>query len=159
MRTTLVIALCGIGLAAGCSPDDRCGPTSGTVARVIDGDTIELESGERIRYIGVDTPESTGGKDDCYGTEASDRNEELVEGKKVSIEYDVECTDRYDRLLAYVSVDGEVVNRSLVADGYACTLFIAPNGADVQAEYSALERQAQMQDLGLWGACEVVTCD
>ncbi len=159
MRTFVITVGLWVVAVAGCGTDERCGPSSGTVLRAVDGDTIELEGGERIRYIGIDTPESTGGKDDCYGQEAADRNAELVEGKKVDIEYDVECTDRYDRLLAYISVNGDEINRRLVAEGYACTLFIEPNGADRKGEYRALETQAQQQDTGLWGACEKVTCN
>ncbi len=158
MRAFVLIACTGAALT-GCGSEDTCGPTRALVVRAIDGDTVELESGERVRYSGVDTPESTNGKDDCYGQEAADYNAMLVEGKTVTLEYDAECTDRYDRLLAYVSVDGEEVNRKLVAEGYACTLFIPPNGADHEAEFSALESYAKMQSIGLWGACEVVTCD
>jgi len=145
--------------ALACSGGDECGPTEATVVRVVDGDTVELEGGERVRYIGVDTPESTGGATDCYGQEAKTKNEELVEGKTVKLEYDVECEDRFDRLLAYVSVGGDEVNRRLVAEGFACTLFIPPNGESRQSEYRALEVQAQQQGTGLWGACEEVTCD
>lgn len=153
----MVLAL-GATLGSGCE-EERCGPSSGIVDRVIDGDTVELSGGIRIRYLGIDTPESTGGSDDCYGTESADRNRELVEGMRVDLEYDLECTDRFDRLLAWVSVDGDEINRRLVAEGYACTLFIPPNGADREGEYRALETQAQQLGTGLWGACEEVTCD
>ena len=160
MRTLLLVsAALAASACAGCGQDNRCGPSSGTVARVIDGDTIELASGETIRYIGIDTPESTRGADDCYGEESSDRNKELVEGRKVDITYDLECTDRFDRLLGYIAIDGNEINRQLVAEGFACTLFIPPNGAERQGEYQALETQAQQQGTGLWGACEDVTCD
>ena len=70
------MAFCG-ALVAGCQlSEDRCGPAKGVVARVVDGDTIELESGERIRYLMVDTPETFGGEE-CYGAEAKQFNTDL----------------------------------------------------------------------------------
>jgi len=144
--------------AAGCG-GDRCGPASATVSRVIDGDTIELESGEKVRYLLVDTPEISSGTPDCYGIEARDYNRELVEGKRVSLSYDRECTDAYDRLLAYVSVQDRVVNALLVERGFACVLVIPPNGADREAEYLELEAIARAESRGMWGVCEEVACD
>ena len=129
------------------------------MARVIDGDTIELDSGERVRYLLVDTPESTNGKDDCFGAEAAMLNAMLVDGKTVTLSYDAECTDRYDRLLAYVEVDGREINSLLLERGAACVLHIPPNGSDRVDEYRELERTAANQMVGVWGACEDVTCD
>src|SRR5690242_6898196 len=72
-------------------PDpSSCGPTSAVVDHVIDGDTVVLDSGERIRYLLVDTPEITNGHNDCYGAEARDYNNMLVTGQSVTLEYDVE---------------------------------------------------------------------
>src|SRR5689334_22145819 len=85
-------------VACGRSP---CGPATGVVTSVIDGDTIRLESGETIRYLLVDTPEVTHGKNDCFGPEAKDFNTQLVLGKTVSLWYpEGECHDRYERSLA-----------------------------------------------------------
>jgi micrococcal nuclease len=126
---------------------------------VIDGDTIELEDGQRIRYLLVDTPESTNGENDCYGTQARDYNSTLVTGRAITIEYDEECQDRYGRLLAYVSVGELEVNRTLLEDGYACVLHIPPNGDSRVAEYQALENMAKAEDVGMWGACGTVACD
>jgi len=134
-----------------------CGPTSGTVSRVIDGDTIEMESGETIRYLLVDTPENTSSVE-CYGPEATTFNAELVEGKNVDLEYDEECTDRYDRLLAWVSVEGREVNSLLVERGFGCVLFIPPDGADREEEFNALEDTARAESRGLWGACPENPC-
>ena len=86
------------------------------VSRVIDGDTIELIDGIKIRYIGINTPEvnQPGGK------EATEANRALVEGEKVRLEYDVQQQDKYGRTLAYVSLeDGTFVNAELVKQGYA----------------------------------------
>jgi len=158
VRSALV-ASAGLALsAAACSGSgSECGPTSGTVSRVIDGDTIELESGETIRYLMVDTPENTSSVE-CYGPEATTFNAELVEGKAVELEYDEECTDRYDRLLAWVSVEGREVNSLLVERGFGCVLFIPPNGADREDEFDALEETARAESRGLWGACPENPC-
>jgi len=72
------------------------------VIRVIDGDTVELSTGERVRYIGIDTPEI--GK--CYYVESSAKNAEFVDGQIVRLEKDVSETDIYGRLLRYVYVNG-----------------------------------------------------
>lgn len=133
--------------------DERCGPASGVVAKVIDGDTVVLESGEKLRYLMVDTPEITNGKDECYGREASDFNAEYVLGQTIEITYDVECEDSYGRLLAYVDAPDGEINTLLVARGYACFLNIPPNGEDRAAEFSAMQEAARDQGAGLWGVC------
>lgn len=150
-----LVAACGgdEGEAGDGDAGSSCGPTTGTVLRVVDGDTLELVSGERIRYLLVDTPESTT-EQECFGEEAKEFNRDLVEGQEVSIRYDVDCADRFDRLLAYVSVGGREVNRLLVERGFACVLQIDPNGVDRVSEYQELETAARVQSRGLWGACE-----
>lgn len=157
MRSAVPL-LCALGASAACSGGSECGPTSGTVARVVDGDTIELESGETIRYLMVDTPENTSSVE-CYGPEAAAFNADLVEGKEVALAYDTECTDRYDRLLAYVSVDGREVNSLLVERGFGCVLYIPPDGADREEEFDALEATARAENRGLWGACPENPCN
>ena len=144
---------------AGCGGEPTCGPGSGVVERVVDGDTIDLASGERVRYLMVDTPESTGGADDCFGANAAQLNSDLVLGETVELAYDVECEDPFDRLLAYVSVGGTEVNSLLVERGYACVLYIPPNGEDRRAELEALEAEARAAGRGMWGVCEEITCD
>src|SRR3954467_6321127 len=88
------------------------------VQRVVDGDTIVLAGGERVRYIGVDTPESVkpGTPVQCFAKAASHFNARLVEGKRVRLRYDAEHQDRYGRTLAYVyrEADGLFVNAELV---------------------------------------------
>ncbi len=152
-----------LGLVAASACGDRasntCGPSSALVVRVIDGDTVELEGGERVRYLLVDTPEATNGKNDCYGAEATAFNRQLVEGREVTLRYDVECRDPYDRILAHVEVDGRHVNRLLVERGFACVLVIPPNGEDEADLFEALEDQARAGSVGMWGSCGDVTCD
>lgn len=144
--------------AVGCEGGPGCGPASARVTGVIDGDTIALSSGERVRYLLVDTPEITKGKDECYGKEARDFNRALVLGQIVELRYDQECRDRYGRLLAYVAVSGREVDSLLVEQGYGCVLHIPPNGAGRAAEYKALEARARAEGRGLWGSCSPAPC-
>ena len=101
---------------------DYSGETS-VVSRVIDGDTVELIDGERVRLIGIDTPEK-GNK--CY-KESAIRLSELVEGKDVILERDVEDKDRYGRLLRFIFLYKENINVKLVREGLAKMYTIKPN--------------------------------
>ncbi len=135
------------------------------VKRVIDGDTIQLENGQRVRLIGIDTPEMHE-SDKLYrdaqrtrqdistiqklGRLAYEFTKDLVEGKRVSLEFDVEKRDRYERLLAYVYLkDGTFVNAKIVEQGYASLMTIPPNVkyADL---FLKLYRQARENRRGLW---------
>jgi len=118
------------------------------VIRVIDGDTIEIEGGARVRYIGIDTPE-TYGEAECYGWEATAKNRELVEGKRVRLVKDVSEADRYGRLLRYVYVDGVFVNAELVRLGYALAVTYPPDVkyADL---FLSLQGEAKEAGRGLW---------
>lgn len=121
------------------------------VARIIDGDTIVLEDGTKVRYIGVDTPETVHPSKpvEFMGKEASEYNRRLVEGKNVRLEYDVERLDKYGRTLAYVYLDTLFVNAELLRAGYAHVLTIPPN-----VHYSELflscQRAARDASRGLW---------
>ncbi len=127
------------------------------VARVVDGDTIEIEGGEKVRYIGMNTPETV--KPDwpveCFGKESSARNKELVEGKRVRLVRDVSERDRYGRLLRFVHLaDGTLVNELLVREGYARVSSFPPD-VSKQDVFRAAERDARAAKRGLWadGAC------
>jgi micrococcal nuclease len=130
------------------------------VVRVIDGDTIvvRLEGGsERIRLLGIDTPESVDPRRpvECFGKEASKRTAALLPaGTRVRLERDVEARDAYRRLLAYVyrEADGMFVNHTLVAEGYAQLLTFPPNVAHVD-ELRTAASGARAAGRGLWGAC------
>ena len=135
------------------------GRAAGLVTRVVDGDTVHVRidgSDERVRYIGVDTPESVkpGTPVQCYAKRAAAANAALVAGRSVRLVGDVEQRDRYGRLLAYVyrEPDGAFVNAQLVRDGYARTLTIAPNVAHAQ-QFAQLARTARRSGRGLWRAC------
>jgi len=131
-------------------------PTQGewaTVVRVVDGDTVELEGGHRVRYIGIDTPETKHPEEpvEWMGPEAAAKNEELVGGKIVKLEKDVSETDKYGRLLRYVWVGDVMVNAELVRLGYAQVSTYPP---DVKyADYFLkLQREAREAGRGLWGS-------
>lgn len=145
--------------SAGDETGSDCGPTLATVEYAIDGDTIVLTSGEHVRLILVDTTEITNDKNECWGENAHQFTAGLVEGREVELEYDVECTDQYGRLLAYVSVDGSEVNRALLEQGHACIAYFPPDGQDRVLEYQNLESAAKQAGLNMWGACNPVPCD
>jgi micrococcal nuclease len=138
-----------------------CGPGVDTavVARIIDGDTIELDRGERVRYLMVNTPETTGGSNECYGTNAVTFNTDLVLGKTVELRYDVEREDMFGRTLAWVTVGGQEVNTLIIERGYGCVLYIPPNGEDRRSEFESLEQAARLANRGLWGACSPIPCN
>ncbi|HEV7555887.1 MAG TPA: thermonuclease family protein [Kofleriaceae bacterium] len=149
-------------MAAGCgggSGNTSCGPAQAMVDRVIDGDTIVLTTGDKIRYLLINAPETTDGHHDCYGENATQFNSDLVNGKMVDLTYDVQCTDMYGRLLAYVSVDGQEVNSVMIERGYACVLHIPPDGDDRAQEFEDLEAEAKAANRGLWGACSPIPCN
>lgn len=125
------------------------------VTRVIDGDTIELETGQKVRYIGIDTPETKDPRSavECFGQEAAQRNAELVADKYVQLEKDISETDRYGRLLRYVFVDGKLVNQLLVEEGYAVASSYPPDVAK-QEVFREAEAQARLHLKGLWGSCQ-----
>lgn len=121
------------------------------VARVIDGDTIVLEDGTKIRYIGVDTPETVHPTQpiEFMGKQASAYNEVLVLNKDVRLEYDVERLDKYGRTLAYVYVDDLFVNAELLRAGFAQVLTIPPN-VRYSEFFVASQQEAREAGRGLW---------
>lgn len=130
------------------------------VVRVVDGDTILVSAAgrqERVRYIGVDTPETVKPRTpvQCFGKRASAFNHRLVDGRDVRLVFDAERRDRYGRLLAYVyrAGDGLFVNAELVRRGYATTLTIAPN-VRFADRFRTLAAAARTAGRGLWSACE-----
>jgi micrococcal nuclease len=127
------------------------------VVRVVDGDTIEARIGGRVedvRYIGVDTPETVkpGTPVQCFGPRASDFNHQLVERRRVRLDFGVERRDVYGRLLAYVHLGDRFVNADLVRRGLARSLTIPPNDRFAPL-FRRLELGAARVGRGLWGAC------
>lgn len=139
-------------------------PTGATeqarVVRVIDGDTIVVDRGhgdERLRYIGMDTPETVkpGTAVEWMGRESADANRALVEGATVVLEKDVSETDQYGRLLRHVWLHNgatwRLVDLELVRDGYARVSTYPPDVKYVDL-YLAAQVDAREHDRGLWGA-------
>jgi micrococcal nuclease len=127
---------------------------SGPVLRVVDGDTIDVRAGgrrERVRIIGVDTPE----RGACYSARATAETHRLTAGKVVRLAGDRSQArrDRYGRLLAYVSAPGAPdVGKRLVERGLARVLVVGRPFRRVAA-YRAAEQRAQRSPAGLWAAC------
>jgi micrococcal nuclease len=150
-----------LALIAACDVEgESLPPDVGVVAHVVDGDTIELRIGgrdERVRMIGIDTPElhPDGGAPECFAAEATDFTAgELPTGSEVRLERDVVGRDDYGRVLAYVyrRADDVLINELVVARGYARPLTIAPNDA-YRRRFAAAATAAEAADLGLWSAC------
>lgn len=156
----LAVALGAWFLTRSDAPDDATGAAAiGRVIAVVDGDTIRVRLGdrvERVRYIGIDTPESV--KPDtpvqCFAEAAASANERLVSGQQVRLVRDVEPRDRYGRLLAYVYrvSDGRFVNAALVGGGFARPLTVPPN-VRFAARFVELAGRAREAQRGLWRAC------
>lgn len=133
------------------------------VKRVVDGDTIELQNGKKLRYIGIDTPETKDPqqKMQCYGQEAYIKNKELVEGKEVRLVKDTSETDRYGRLLRYVYLvpvatgEAEIfVNEYLVREGYAQAVTFPPD-VKFNQYFQELQKKATAENKGLWSNCSI----
>ena len=157
----LLVAVLVVLVTRGGEEPSHTGLGRAQVLRVVDGDTIRVRVDghtERVRYIGVDTPESVkpGTPVQCFAKRASAANAALVAGRSVRLVSDVEQRDRYGRLLAYVyrEPDGAFVNAALVRDGFARQLTIAPNVAHAR-ELDGLARDARHARRGLWAACPI----
>ena len=126
-----------------------------TVSRVVDGDTVEISpsisSTEDVRLIGVDTPETVDPDEEVepYGPEASDFATSKLEGERVGLEFGQEKFDDYDRLLAYVYVDGQMFNEDLIEQGYAQTYPYEPN-TKYADRFEMAQQEARASGLGIW---------
>ncbi len=139
----LLIILLLLPLYACSSP-----PDTATVTRVIDGDTITIEGGYRVRYIGIDAPETYPDLE-AFGIEAREANRKLVEGKEVRLERDVSETDKYGRLLRYVWVDDILVEAELVRLGLARSKAYPPD-TKYQDLLEEMEAEARGAGRGMW---------
>ncbi len=122
------------------------------VKYVIDGDTIVLSNGEKVRYLGINAPEipHDDQKGEPYGIAAKKRNRALVQGRVVRLEYGPRKRDRFGRLLAYVFLkDGTLVNEVLVREGLA---FVCLFQKDIPYKDRLLsaQRHAIINKIGLW---------
>jgi micrococcal nuclease len=134
------------------------------VSRVVDGDTVELSDGRKIRYLNVDTPETV--KPDtpvkCFGPEAKKKNQELVENKEVWMTFDKEKQDRYGRDLRYLYTNqkdaedqnvAKSINSFLVRNGYGRAVSYSPN-TTFKKVFEEWMAQAQTNKSGLWAKCK-----
>ncbi|MDD2703565.1 MAG: thermonuclease family protein [Candidatus Omnitrophica bacterium] len=135
------------------------------VQRVVDGDTLKLGNGERVRLIGIDTPEMhessklyrdsrRTGTDvqtiKALGKRSYEFVRGLLENQRVRLEFDVEKHDKYGRLLAYVYLkDGTFINAEIVKQGYASLLTYPPNVKYVDL-FKQLYKEARDNKNGLW---------
>jgi len=126
-------------------------PQSFTVAKVVDGDTIKLNDGRTIRYIGLDAPE----EGECFAEEAKKINSDLVLGKKVRFEMDTNEMDRFGRYLSYLFLqdDEEVfVNQYLLQEG-AGEFFLDTVNLRYQDLLVQTAEKAHQENKGLWQTC------
>ncbi len=121
------------------------------VQRVVDGDTLKLDNGERVRLIGVDTPETVhpGKPVQYFGKEASAFTKRMCQGKKVRLEYDLQKKDKYKRTLAYVYLeDGTFLNAEIIKQGYGHAYTRFPY--KYLDEFRRYEKEAREKEAGLW---------
>ncbi|MDP2909178.1 MAG: thermonuclease family protein [Nanoarchaeota archaeon] len=145
MQRKTVFLLLILALISGCTSLE--GPFK--VTRVIDGDTIELNNFQKVRFSGINTPE-TG---ECYYQEAKARLGELLLGKDVMLEKDKTNIDKYDRELRYVYVNGLMTNSIMVEEGYARVFDKYKDDTKKYEELKKIEETAKSKKLGVWG-CE-----
>ena len=129
---------------------------SARIARIVDGDTIALTSGERVRLLQVDTPEV--GSGECYSRAAARELGRLLPlGTAVGLEADVRLdrVDRYGRLLRYVRVGGRNVNLELVQRGAATVYLYRGERGRYAGALVAAAQDARAAKRGIWGACRV----
>jgi micrococcal nuclease len=132
-------------------------PGPARVLAVVDGDTVDVDWAgrrERVRLLGVDTPETVDPRRPvgCFGPEAAAFTHRRLEGRAVRLSFDRQRRDRYGRLLAFVALDGARFNDELLTGGYARLLVIPPNGRHGRAMLDE-ELAARAAGRGLWGAC------
>src|SRR5262245_53718953 len=152
MAACVLVVICGLTLPASAQQERRA-----VLERVVDGDTLELRDGTRVRLIGIDTPETVHPDfgDECFGEEASRYAERLLRpGDDLRLVFDVDRFDQYGRLLAYVyrGADDLFVNARLVKQGYAYVETVPPNVQHAD-RFRRLAREARDAGRGLWSAC------
>ena len=159
MKLLLLFAVVALALGAFVLVTRGSSSSSAVVARVIDGDTIELLGGRRVRLVQIDTPETDG---ECYGGAASALTRRLLPpGTRVRIEQDpgLDQVDRFQRTLAYVWKGGEDVNVTLVHEGAAGVWFFGGRRGRHASELLQATEEARSEPRGLWAACPLARFD
>lgn len=128
------------------------------VERVIDGDTFVIQNNQRVRLIGIDTPETKHPHrpPEPFGAEASEYTRSAIEGKTVQLVFDRERYDNYQRILAFVYFDGRFLNEELVRLGLARAQPQYPYRGDIKRRLLQAEQAAQDAGLGIWSQPEAV---
>ncbi|WP_102345493.1 thermonuclease family protein [Bacillus sp. Marseille-P3661] len=148
-----IINLVCLFLLLGCSSSNL--NHSAVVTNVVDGDTFDIminNKEERVRLLLVDTPETKHPSKPVqpFGKEASQFTRDILEGKEVMVELDISERDKYGRLLAYIWVDGKMINEMLLEKGLARVAYVyAPNTKYVDSFYD-IQKQAQKAAVGIW---------
>ncbi|MFN0197014.1 MAG: thermonuclease family protein [Planctomycetaceae bacterium] len=133
-------------------PDGIDPPRRAVVKRVVDGDTLLLDTGERVRLIGVNTPE-TKHPDlpvDPLGLEAAEFVVRRVQGKSIELRFDREKVDQHQRLLAYVYVDNQFLNEELIREGYSKVVTRFPYSSSQKAIFILAEEEAKKAKRRIW---------
>ncbi len=168
-RVLVAVSVLALGVATGCGSvtlpeSDRDAERTATVASVTDGDTVEIrpaiDGEEDVRLIGVDAPETADSPRGAqpYGEKAAEYAEEKLEGQRVTLRFDVEKTDQYDRLLAYVYLpDGSMFNETLLKEGYAQVATFPPNVRHL-GSFETAQRMAREAERGIWSLPESQLC-
>jgi len=132
------------------------------VIEVIDGDTVKLDNGKLLRYLGLDTPETRIKKGNKFiyspqpfAKEAKQFNQRLVEGKFIRIEFDQERTDKYNRLLGYCFIDNTFINAVLISEGLASVMNKPPN-VKYASLFISYQKEAKDKKRGMWGVYEAI---
>jgi micrococcal nuclease len=122
------------------------------VERVIDGDTLRLPGGERVRLLGIDTPELArdGKPAEPLAQAARDFLNSAVDGREISLGFDREARDKYGRQLAYVYVQGTLINEEIIRAGFSRAETRFPYQASMKARFRRAEREARERQRGLW---------
>ena len=160
MRPIAVVLAATLAAIAAGAASPAHGRVQQTVARVVDGDTIELTSGARVRLVQIDTPEL--GSGECYSRAAAKAlSRMLPRGTAVTLEADprLDQVDSYRRLLRYVWSRGRNLNLRLVAGGAATVWFYRGDRGKYADRLLSLARAARAAHRGLWGACPQAVWD
>lgn len=123
-----------------------------TVTEVVDGDTFRIENGEKVRMIGIDTPETLDPRKpvEYFGAESKAYLESLILNKRVRLEFGSDPRDKYGRILAYVHLGEIDVNLKMVEDGYAMAYLKYPHARE--KKYLDAELRARRNGIGRWGS-------
>jgi len=147
MKNYLILLL----FLTSCTPSSNLdGPY--LVIDVIDGDTLKIETSEKIRLSGINTPE----KKECYYQEAKDKLTELTLNKTIYLEKDYTNKGRYGRLLRYIHTKDQDINKYLVLNGYARVYDKYAYDTKKYKELKELEHKARLQKLGVWTCNETI---